>query len=54
MTDFLALLTTGGFFAICIGYVRWCDAVIGQEPIVGLTVEHGAAPEEDTTAEVAA
>ena len=32
MADVLVLVVTIGFFALCIAYVRWCDAIIGDDP----------------------
>lgn len=33
MADVLVLLTTAAFMAVCVGYVRWCDAIIGPDPV---------------------
>jgi len=32
MRDVVVLLMTGGFFGVCLGYVRWCDHIIGPDP----------------------
>jgi hypothetical protein len=43
MRDFLMLLLTAAFFAVCIAYVWWCDRIIGPDP-ADLS-DHDAVPE---------
>jgi hypothetical protein len=33
MRDFMMLLLTAAFFALCIAYVWWCDRIIGPDPL---------------------
>ena len=32
MADLLFILITLAFIAVCVGYVRWCDRIIGPDP----------------------
>jgi hypothetical protein len=41
MRDIMMLLLIMAFFAVCIAYVRWCDRIIGPDP-VDLTDEEPA------------
>ena len=33
MADVLFLLLTAAFFALCVGYVRLCDRIVGPDPV---------------------
>lgn len=33
MRDVIMLAVTTAFFALCLAYVRWCDHIIGPDPI---------------------
>ena len=35
MADVVVLLLTLGFFALCAGYVKLCDRIVGADPDVG-------------------
>jgi hypothetical protein len=58
VTDILFIAITAAFIAVCVGYVRWCDRIIGPddfgtpEPeatVTGATIDasagHDTAPE---------
>jgi hypothetical protein len=49
MKDVVMVAVTTAFFALCVAYVRWCDHIIGPDPVepnvdladaVDATVEH--------------
>jgi hypothetical protein len=44
MKDVLVLFLVVGFFAACVEYVRWCDRIIGPDPM-----DLGDEAEEATT-----
>jgi hypothetical protein len=33
MIDVLMVAVTTAFFALCLAYVRWCDHIIGADPL---------------------
>ena len=33
MRDVVMVAVTTAFFALCLAYVRWCDHIIGPDPI---------------------
>jgi hypothetical protein len=33
MRDIVMLVLIMAFFAVCIAYVRWCDRIIGPDPV---------------------
>lgn len=33
MADVLMVLTMVGFILLCVAYVRWCDRIIGPDPV---------------------
>ncbi len=33
MADVVVLLLMIGFIAVCVAYVRWCDRIIGPDPV---------------------
>ena len=39
MADLVFILITVAFFALCVGYVRVCDRIIGPDPRVERTDE---------------
>ena len=43
MGDLVFILITVAFFALCVGYVRVCDRIIGPDPRVERTDEPAAA-----------
>ncbi len=47
MADVVVLLLTLGFFALCAGYVKLCDRIVGADPDVGSqlgNVDEGVRP----------
>ena len=50
MADLWVVLTVVGFFALCVGFVRGCDRIIGPDDAVGprerTPVEPDAEPAE--------
>ena len=39
MADVLFILITLAFVAVCVGYVHWCDRIIGPDEWVGEPAE---------------
>jgi hypothetical protein len=33
MSDVVMVAVTTTFFALCLAYVRWCDHIIGPDPV---------------------
>jgi hypothetical protein len=33
MRDVIVLVVVLAFFALCLAYVRWCDLIIGPDPL---------------------
>ena len=33
MADLLFVVITVAFVTVCVGYVRWCDRIIGPDPV---------------------
>jgi len=50
MSDIVKLAVTTAFFALCAGYVRWCDHIIGPDPTEPLDVDVDADAESDDVA----
>jgi hypothetical protein len=52
MADLLMILTFVAFIGLCVAYVRWCDRIIGPDPVPSDTA--GADDASTLTTEVAA
>lgn len=51
VSDLIVLLVTLAFFGACLGYVRWCDRIIGPDEEFGASsVDDDAAAELETAA----
>jgi hypothetical protein len=51
MLDVLMLLLIAAFFAVCVAYVRWCDRIIGPDPVdLGEGAHPQAKPEVEAVA----
>lgn len=47
MADVIFVAVLCAFFALCVGYIRWCDRIIGSDGDVDLTITE--APRRDET-----
>lgn len=48
MADLLIVGVTSVAFLLCIGYVKWCDRIIGPDgPAVGVTRETATSSEDE-------
>lgn len=63
VTDILFIAITAAFIAVCVGYVRWCDRIIGPDDFgtpepdgaeTGATIDASAVHDTDTDTESAA
>ena len=45
MADVIFVAVICAFFALCVGYIRWCDRIIGSDDSI-VTVD-AAGPDED-------
>ena len=54
MADLLFILITSAFIAVCVGYVRWCDRIIGPDEWAAETVERATDGEADAPREAVA
>jgi hypothetical protein len=51
MSDIVMVAVTSAFFVLCVGYVRWCDHIIGSDPTELLEADAEAADAGDTAAD---
>ena len=52
MADVIFVAVICAFFALCVGYIRWCDRIIGSDDSI-VTVD-AVRPDEDADAAVTA
>jgi hypothetical protein len=50
VADLLFVIITIAFFALCVGYVRVCDRIIGPDPAAPTTTPTGEPEREEVPA----